>query len=144
MIYHHYRIEPTAQLAERVHAALDSDFASVILERVVVAKQHIALRDDDANAVALKLAFLSLLRVDRIWDTPTQFAEVFGSADLSPELFDRWWTLSEVECVRFEDWEPFVGQAMPFIRQQTDPRVAGWLAERLRHAELIVPSQRAD
>jgi hypothetical protein len=135
LISHYYLVEPTPQLVERVRAVLDADFASVILERVVVAKRHIALHGDDANAVALKLAFLSLLRIDRIWDTPTQFEEVFGSATLAPELFDRWWTLTEVEFALFEDWEPFVGQAVPFIRPQTDSRVAGWLLEQQRRAE---------
>jgi hypothetical protein len=136
LIDHYYLIEPTPQLTELVRAALDANFATVILERVVVAKQHMALHAaDDANVVALKLAFLSLLWVDRIWDTATQFEQLFGSTSIDAELFDRWWTLTEVECVRFEEWESFVGRAVPFIRPQSDPRVARWLAEQQRHAE---------
>lgn len=142
LIDHHYLVEPTPQLVERVRAALDADFASVILERVVVAKRHVALHGtDDPNAIALKLAFLSLLRVDRIWDTPTQFEELFGSAAICPELFDRWWTLTEVEFAHFEEWEQFVGRAVPFIRPQADPRVAEWLAVQQGHAE---PGAAAD
>jgi hypothetical protein len=132
-IAYYYLIEPTPPLVERVEATLDEDVASVILEWVVVSKRHIAghgSEADEANLISLKLAFLSLLKIDRIWDTPTQFEEVFGSAELSPELFDRWWMLTEVEYVPFEEWDQFVGRAVPFIKQQANPRVAGWLAER--------------
>lgn len=143
-IDYHYLVEPTPELAVRVRAALDDDFASVILERVVVSKLHVAMHSaqaDEANAVALKLAFLSLLRVDRFWDTPTQFEEVFGSATLSPELFDRWWTLTEVEFALFADWEQFVGRALPFVHPHPNPGVTGWLAEQQKCVE---PSDSPD
>lgn len=136
LIDHYYLIEPRPQLAERVRTTLDANFASVVLERVVVAKEHNGPHVvDDAHAVTLKLAFLSLLRVDRIWDTPTQFEEQFGSARLSVDLFDRWWTLAAIECARFEEWERFVGPASPFISPPPDPRVARWLSERRNRDE---------
>jgi hypothetical protein len=134
-IAYYYLIEPTPPLVERVRAALDANFASVILERVVISKRHVAghlAEADEAHLIALKLALLSLLKIDRIWDTPAQFEQVFGSTELSAELFDRWWTLTEIEYVSFEEWERFVGPAVPFIRPQTNPRVADWLAERAK------------
>src|SRR5688500_17860937 len=109
MLLHHYLIEPTPRLIEVIRREVaDAGFADVLLERLLVPKMHVAGHGaDDANAMQIKLAYLSMLRVDRVWDTPDQFEELFGSATLNGELFDRWWTLSEVDTEQFEDLEKF-------------------------------------
>ena len=85
---------------------------------------------DEANEIQIKLAYLSMLRVDRVWDSPNQFERLFGSSELSSDLFDTWWTLSELDTEWFEELEQSVGAATPFIGPQANTRVVEWLRER--------------
>ncbi len=113
LITHHYLIEPTARLTEQLNAALEANFALVLLERIVVAKSHqssLNIELEQANITEIKIAFLARLLIDRVWDYATQFTDLFGSSELSTELFDRWWVLSEIECESFLDWKGFVAQ----------------------------------
>jgi hypothetical protein len=114
LITHYYLIEPTPPLITRLQSALEESFASVLLERLVVAKSHQSSLNtvlEQANITEIKLAFLARLLIDRVWDFATQFEDLFGSQELSTSLFDRWWTLSEIECESFSDWAGFVTQA---------------------------------
>jgi hypothetical protein len=118
LIAHHYLIEPTPQLITRLQSALEDSFATVLLERIVVAKLHQSSLKDElerTNITEIKLAFLARLLIDRVWDSATQFEGLFGSSELSTTLFDRWWTLSEIECESFSDWAGFVIQAQAQI-----------------------------
>lgn len=128
-LLYHYLIEPTPGLVEVIRREVtDTGFADVLLERLIVPKTHVAGHGaDDANAMQIKLAFLSMLRVDRAWESPEQFERLFGSPTLSAELFDRWWTLTEGNTERFEDLEKFVGDALPLVAPAADVRVANWL-----------------
>lgn len=126
---YYYLIEPTPRLVEQVRSQLgSSDFAEVLLERLLIPKMHVRGHGyDEANEAQLKLAYLSMLRVDRAWDYPEQFAALFGSFELSVELFDRWWTLCDLDAQRFVELEDFVARAAPFIAPQTDERAVAWL-----------------
>ena len=126
---YYYLIEPTAPLVERIRGELgSSDLAEVLLERLLIPKMHVHGHGyDEANEAQLKLAYLSMLRVDRVWDYPEQFAALFRSSQLSVELFDRWWTLSDLDAERFVELEEFVARAAPLIAPQTDARVVAWL-----------------
>ena len=136
-LQYYYLVEPAPQLIEMIRREVpDADFADVLLERLLIPKMHVAGHGmDDVNATQLKLAYLSMIRVDRVWDAPDQFQQLFGSSTLSAELFDRWWTLSEVDTELFEDLEKFVRDALPLIAESADPRVATWLGERATGAK---------
>jgi hypothetical protein len=126
---YYYLIEPTPRLAEQVRRQLGgSDLAEVLLERLLIPKMHVRGHGyDEANEAQLKLAYLSMLRVDRVWDHPEQFEALFGSSQLSVELFDRWWTLSDLDAERFVELEDFVARAASLMAPQTDARVVAWL-----------------
>ena len=127
-------VEPKPALMERVLAQIsDPDFVDLLLERVAICKTYVRGHgEDDFHIAATKLAYLSKLRVNCVWDTSTQFEELFGSPQLSVELFDRWWTLSELAQELFEDLETFVGDAAPLIAPQPDRGVRTWLNELRR------------
>jgi hypothetical protein len=114
LVAHHYLIEPTSQLSIKLNSELEESFASILLERIIVVKLYVNNLDpqlEQANIAEIKIAFLARLLIDRVWDTSTQFTVLFGSSQLSTALFDRWWTLCEIECESFSDWEGFVTQA---------------------------------
>jgi hypothetical protein len=114
LVAHHYLIEPTTQLITKLNSELEPSWAALLLERIVVSKSHADSQNVEAqpqSIARLKIAFLARLMVDRVWDTPTQFADLFGGSELSTALFDRWWTLSEIELEWFSDWEGFIEQA---------------------------------
>jgi hypothetical protein len=125
LITHYYLIEPTPLLITRLQSALEEFFASMLLERIVVAKSHqssLSIELEQANITEIKLAFLARLLIDRVWDFATQFEDLFGSPDLSVTLFDRWWTLSEIEYESFSDWEGFVTQAREQSNNANNPK----------------------
>jgi hypothetical protein len=128
LILHHYLIEPMPQLVELVRHPQAADFAATLLRRVIVPKMHVKGHGaDDANEAQIKLAYLSMIRMDTLWDSPEQFAELLGSSTLDVGLFDRWWTLAEVDAEPFEALEKFVRDALPLIDAPSDPRVAAWM-----------------
>ncbi len=118
LIAHHYLIEPTSQLSLKLHSELEESFASILLERIVVAKLYVNNlnpQQEQESISEIKIAFLARLLIDRVWDTTTQFADLFGSSQLSTALFESWWTLCEIEYESFSDWEGFVTQAQAQI-----------------------------
>ena len=64
MLLHHYLIEPSPRLIEVIRREVsDAGFADFLLERLLVPKMHMAGHGaDDANAMQIKLAYLSMLR----------------------------------------------------------------------------------
>jgi hypothetical protein len=114
LVAHHYLIEPTTPLITKLNSELEPSLAALLLERIVVSKSHADTKNAQVHQehiARLKIAFLAWLMVDRVWDTPMQFTDLFGSSELSTALFDRWWKLSEIELEWFSDWEGFVEQA---------------------------------
>jgi hypothetical protein len=114
LVAHHYLIEPRSQLSIKLNSELEESFASILLERIVVAKLRVNTLNpqlEQENISEIKIAFLARLLIDRVWDTSRQFADLFGSSQPSTALFDRWWTLCEIEYESFSDWEGFVFQA---------------------------------
>jgi hypothetical protein len=102
----------------------------VLLKRLLIPKMHVWGHGyDEANEVQLKLTYLSMLRLNRVWDFPEHFEKLFESSQLSVELFDRWWTLSDLDAERFVELEEFAARAAPFIGLQTDARVVAWLQQ---------------
>jgi hypothetical protein len=105
-----FLIVPQNHLVLHVKAVLDADFASVILERIVVSHSHVSKSDDSFELSKIKIGFLVQLLYNRIWDYPTQFEDVFGSVILSTTLFDQWWSISEIETVSLTEWTTFLEQ----------------------------------
>lgn len=105
-LYYHYLIEPKSVLQARAVAVLDARFAEFLLERVLICKPHVKGHNESADELhlqQLKLVHLGRLRHDITWDTSSQFMDLFGSQELSTELFDRWWNICEIENLVFAD-----------------------------------------
>jgi hypothetical protein len=41
LVAHHYLIEPTSQLSIKLNSELEESFASILLERIIVAKSYV-------------------------------------------------------------------------------------------------------
>ncbi len=89
-----YLVEPRPELAERLRDCVAPELADLLMEPLLYRRQE----NTGSNWLAaerllqVKLLFLADLRQYTPLAEDAGFTRVFGSAQISMALFDRWWT----------------------------------------------------
>jgi hypothetical protein len=141
-----YLIEPRPELANHLLGQVDPDFAEVLLEPRLYRRQeggNSAWLHADRLAQA-KLVFLASLREYDLVVDDAGFAAVFGSAVVSVELFDRWFTVRRLEVEQeLELLEARLREPGLRVEPSGRPLVDLWLSAACpQHAEPDVARDR--
>src|SRR5262245_44503058 len=86
-------IEPRADAREHF-ASVAGEHADLLLESLLLDPQ--ATRRDNVLDLA-KLVFLARMREYEPFSTPENAVKVLGSDEISVDVFDRWWTIRELD-----------------------------------------------
>jgi hypothetical protein len=127
-----YLVEPRPELAEHLRGRVESDFADVLLDPQLFRREEHSrtMWFEPQRLAQAKLLFLASLRQYTPLADDAGFAAVFGSAAISVEQFDRWFTVRrfqvDEELNVLEGWSrQFIGRVEP----SGVPLVDEWLAE---------------
>jgi hypothetical protein len=126
-----YLIEPRPSLRGRLAPLDDADFQDLLLEPVMLSKEQggrtVWMRED--YALTVKLVFLASLKQYDVLQSDTMFEELFGSARLNVQLFDRWWTIRELDDESEESLYPLLAEYSHLVDQTDNDLVNQWLEQ---------------
>jgi len=88
----------------------------------------------------IKLVFLARIKEYTPLQPNQSFEALFGSARLSIQLFDRWWTIRELYEESAESMDEFVEQFIHLVDASESEIVNGWL-ERFRAGSATKPKE---
>jgi hypothetical protein len=136
-----YLIEPLAALGSFLATRVgDKDFLEALLQPAVLTNHEGGKTDwtDEDHTLFVKLVFLASLHDYYPTQTDEGYAGVFGTDQLTTELFDQWWTIRRLEITNGTEWyTPDLAGALR--RGKVGPIANHRVAERLawyqQHAE---------
>jgi hypothetical protein len=125
-----YLVEPRPALAPRLENRVNRNLKTYLMEPILVGNEELEssgwmLSD---HALLAKLQFLAGIHdFDATFET-NDFANVFGSAQLSAPLFDRWFTLTRLETyVEPEACEPILRDLRVSVEATGNAELDAWV-----------------
>jgi hypothetical protein len=141
----HYLIEPRSELRERLRESAEA-YVSAACHSVSwrsTTGGHEGWTEED-RCLRVKFLYLARLReMEGLW-TDEQFEAAFGSAVLSGDVFDRWWTIRELAPAgSAEDHRSALQGFLHSIKPTGNEKVDDWL-KALRNNFGLVQRQSSD
>ena len=132
---YYFNIEAANAALDAFPKLLEKDDAEILLEPVLTSRYGggSLLRGSKYLATLVKLLYLARLR-EYIFLTASEDAvRILGSDAISTKVFDRWWTLREMQWEEpSEHWESYLRAVAEKIQLTGDPEVDELLQAHLR------------
>ena len=132
-----YLIEARKALEESVNSNDDSDLPHLLLDPVMLSHEesdsHWTVHD---HAHLVKLLFLAQVKEYEPLRDDNAIEDLFGSTELSQELFDRWWTIRRLQLDDNADTlVPLLKQFAHHVSPVESELVNNWLDREIRHPD---------
>lgn len=132
-----YLIEARKALEESVNSNDVSDLPDLLLDPVMLSHEEsdsLWMAHDHAHLV--KLLFLAQVKEYEPLRDDSAFEDLFGSTELSQELFDRWWTIRRLQLDDNADTlVPLLKQFAHLVSPVKSELVNNWLDREIRHRD---------
>jgi hypothetical protein len=127
----YFLVEPTSDAQPQFVNALGG-FASVLLETVLLSREFTdrsSWREAELT-LAVKLLYLARLREYQPLSSDADAERALGSAAISAEVFDRWWSIRRIEFEgASEQMQGFLVRVMRNVPATGNATVDEWLQE---------------
>ena len=126
----YYLIEPAPSLYERLNHLKNEDLDGLLLDPEVFSNEEAerSAWSEKERASTIKLLFLAQIKQYEPLSSDSNFEEIFGSARLSLQLFDQWWTIRRFTVSdNAKSLHPFLNQFIHLVDQTDSPLVNDWL-----------------
>jgi hypothetical protein len=133
----YFYIEPTAEAQSIFPELAGAQGAELLLESKLTSR-YWADRSPwgfDSVAKAVKLLHVAAMREYDFLSRADDAQKVLGSDAISIQVFDRWWTLRELDFDEpSEHWECYLEARSEHVAPTGDPLVDQWVKERATRA----------
>jgi hypothetical protein len=141
-----YLIEPRPGLRPHLVGRVDADFASILLDCVLIRNQEggRTIWTSESHAAKVKLLYVARLREYDPLIADADAERVLGISRVDTEIFDKWWSMRrfvvEEDAAKIEE---FIRLVKNKVDVPQDGLVAHWFAKLLESQKPPNPTEAA-